>query len=639
MYLTHFLKSNTAAAFVDIVSLTSVEETKAKLIGEVYQALQKDARYTQIRFHDITAYGYQQYSDYIINEEDYITYDVVVPPGTNKSLPSNIAKECISFVASKSYTPESLKASQDYIHLHTRTNNVRLNDTPGDILLNLQNFFADEFNTRLFFNLKFESSYNRVSNTDMFNVLFIKDAFNPSIIEALGYYYITQMSAFLKLCSDRYPSIKVIFLKEDSQEIPRELVNYLTTLELEQDLEKKIGLILQQKIVEQFEGFITDLVKLERLHIICNEVCCNSSLVESISKQALAYGDIWTASQKLGEIYVKVASELSQEFSLIFKNNFPSKEVESLCTTIIERMSNYITDDVQMFYANKGLKFFKDSRTELIGCNKLVSCIYQIKAIKENPSKAEELGLTIPNGILLVGRPGTGKTLAVEKMRDILNLPAIEFNPENYLSSGFGDTDKAVKQALSLASNLSGILFIDEIEKYLSAKGGEEHNVIQRVIAIFLKWMQSPESKNVLVVATANKPNTLSAELLRRFNYKFLFDIPDYHARKELISNKLQEHKVVSITEEDLEELVNNSEGLTGSDIHTAITNLVLEQFANDLSSNISFNALNSKLKGIALSMSNSRYKEYYNSMEFFEWCSLHYVEQAHSTYELAISL
>jgi len=196
--------------------------------------------------------------------------------------------------------------------------------------------------------------------------------------------------------------------------------------------------------------------------------------------------------------------------------------------------------------------------------------------------KAKKAGLTFPKGVLLLGVPGTGKSLCAKAVAREWGLPLLKMDPANLYSKYIGETEKKFKQAMQIAEKMSPlVLWVDEIEKAFASGGNEDGGVSMRVLGSFLSWMQDREG-DVFVVATANDVSRLPPELLRkgRFDEIFFVDLPDAETRKEItrIHLKRRGYDADSI---DLDLLSRAMDGFSGAEIEQVIISSIYTIFTN----------------------------------------------------------
>jgi SpoVK/Ycf46/Vps4 family AAA+-type ATPase len=196
-----------------------------------------------------------------------------------------------------------------------------------------------------------------------------------------------------------------------------------------------------------------------------------------------------------------------------------------------------------------------------------------------------------PTGVLLYGAPGTGKTLiakaiAKESGATFLNIKASSIN-DKY----FGESDKLASALFSLARKLGPtVIFIDEIETLLRKRGCSDFGgAVPSVQGVFLtEWdglvvERNQENNNnntssigmmrtppVVVLGATNRPNDIDAAFLRRMPLRVQTMVPDYQGRLEILKAQLKKENFKD-TDVDLEEIAEETEGFTGSDLKELI--------------------------------------------------------------------
>ncbi|ULA67597.1 MAG: AAA family ATPase [Nitrospira sp.] len=215
----------------------------------------------------------------------------------------------------------------------------------------------------------------------------------------------------------------------------------------------------------------------------------------------------------------------------------------------------------------------EDNRFELGGFVNLKSWLEQAKV--GFTAEAKALNLTPPRGIMLVGVPGCGKSLAAKAIAREWGLPLLKLDAGRLFDKFIGESEKNFRKAIEMAESLSPIvLWIDEIEKAMAAGGGSgdaDAGLSRRLFGAFLTWLQE-KKQDVFVVATANNPSALPPELLRkgRFDEIFFVDLPGRDERTAIWKIHLSLRKQNS-TGFDLQKVVDASEGFSGSEIEQAV--------------------------------------------------------------------
>ncbi|MFQ5736144.1 MAG: AAA family ATPase [Thermodesulfobacteriota bacterium] len=198
--------------------------------------------------------------------------------------------------------------------------------------------------------------------------------------------------------------------------------------------------------------------------------------------------------------------------------------------------------------------------------------------------KIETLGLDIPKGLLLIGVPGSGKSLCCKALAGIWNLPLLRMDVGRLFGSTVGESEKNIRRCIQLAEAVSPcILWIDEIDKAFGGIGGYQGDsgTQMRVFGTFITWLQEKENP-VFVISTANDPKNLPPELWRKGRYDevFFVDLPSEEEREEIFRIHL-ERRVQNMSRLSLRELAQNSQGYTGAEIEQAVKDAVVTTFNN----------------------------------------------------------
>lgn len=243
---------------------------------------------------------------------------------------------------------------------------------------------------------------------------------------------------------------------------------------------------------------------------------------------------------------------------------------------VIDRM---LEEKRRILLESEALEFFPAalSDQEVGGLDNLKAWLrVREKAFTQN---AREYGLPAPKGIVLIGIPGTGKSLTAKMISGMWHLPLIRMDVGALYGSLVGESEERTRRALRLAEAVSPcILWIDEVEKAL-AHGGLDSGTSTRVFASILTWMQE-KTAEVFVVATANDVASLPAELLRRgrFDELFFLDLPSPAEREEIFAVHLRKRNRIP-QDFDLPSLAAASEGFVGAEIEQSIIDAMYTGF------------------------------------------------------------
>ena len=185
--------------------------------------------------------------------------------------------------------------------------------------------------------------------------------------------------------------------------------------------------------------------------------------------------------------------------------------------------------------------------------------------------EARDYGLPAPKGIILVGIPGTGKSLTAKMIGGLWRLPLLRLDVGSFFGSLVGESEERARRALKLAETVAPcVVWIDEMEKAFSF-GGFDGGTSKRVFGTILTWMQEKTSP-CFVIATANDIASLPAELLRkgRFDEIFFLDLPTLDERKEIFGVHLRKRRRLP-QDFDIDKLGRELQGFVGAEIEQAI--------------------------------------------------------------------
>ena len=172
---------------------------------------------------------------------------------------------------------------------------------------------------------------------------------------------------------------------------------------------------------------------------------------------------------------------------------------------------------------------------------------------------------------LFYGPPGTGKTQIVASFAQRFKIALVAVHVGEVMQKFMGDSEKEILATFARAATVApSIVFIDEVDALMTARSGEDHGLERRVKNTFLQCLTSKPA-NVFVFAATNCAHELDDAFKRRFSHMFAVGLPVAAARRRIIETRLPAGNTLSAA--DIDDLVAASEGLTGSEVVTALRN------------------------------------------------------------------
>jgi AAA+ superfamily predicted ATPase len=198
--------------------------------------------------------------------------------------------------------------------------------------------------------------------------------------------------------------------------------------------------------------------------------------------------------------------------------------------------------------------------------------------------EARDFGLPAPKGVMLVGLPGTGKSLAAKCFATAFQVPLLRGDLGGAKSKYVGDSEQNIRRLIALAETMAPcVLWFDEIEKALAGASGQQGDggVSTDALGVILSWMQE-KTASVFVVATANDVRQLPPELLRkgRFDEMFFVDLPQQGERCEIVAASLKAFNR-PIDDIDLQAVAFATDGFVGAEIAALVPDALFEAFAD----------------------------------------------------------
>jgi cell division protease FtsH len=236
---------------------------------------------------------------------------------------------------------------------------------------------------------------------------------------------------------------------------------------------------------------------------------------------------------------------------------------------------------VLSFGRSRASLYTKESRTnvtfdDVAGMEEAKAEVREIIEFLKNPGKFARLGGSIPRGVLLVGSPGTGKTLLAKAIAGEAEVPFFSISGSDFVEMFVGVGASRVRDLFKQAREASPcIVFLDEIDavgrKRGTGMGGGHDEREQTLNAILVEMDGFDSDKGIILVGATNRPDVLDPALLRpgRFDRQVVIDRPDVKGREAILNVHSRKVKLAAYV--DLKRIAKATAGFSGAELAAVI--------------------------------------------------------------------
>src|SRR5436189_2269595 len=298
-------------------------------------------------------------------------------------------------------------------------------------------------------------------------------------------------------------------------------------------------------------------------------------------------GDIWLVSDLL-KYGVKIEAKPEEEPSLlmnIFISWFPMLLLIGIWIFFMRQMQGGGRGGAFSFGKSRARMMDESNNSltfaDVAGCEEAQEEVAELVEFLRDPGKFQKLGGRIPRGVLMVGSPGTGKTLLARAIAGEAKVPFFSISGSDFVEMFVGVGAARVRDMFEQAKkNAPCIIFIDEIDAVGRQRGaglGGGNDEREQTLNQLLVEMDGFESQvGVIVIAATNRPDVLDPALLRpgRFDRQVVVPLPDIRGREQILLVHMR--KVPLATDVKAEVIARGTPGFSGADLANLVNEAAL---------------------------------------------------------------
>ena len=311
--------------------------------------------------------------------------------------------------------------------------------------------------------------------------------------------------------------------------------------------------------------------------------------VTSEGKYITSYApqDLWLVSDLIKNgVKIEAKPEEEQSFLMsIFVSWFPMLLLIGVWIFFMRQMQGGGRGGAFSFGKSKA-KLLDDAKervtfADVAGCDEAKEEVSELVDFLRDPTKFQNLGGRIPRGVLMVGSPGTGKTLLAKAIAGEARVPFFSISGSDFVEMFVGVGAARVRDMFEQAKKQSPcIVFIDEIDAVGRQRGagmGGGNDERQQTLNALLVEMDGFEgSSGVIVIAATNRPDVLDPALLRpgRFDRQVVVPLPDIRGREQILMVHMRKVPVAADVKADI--LSRGTPGMSGADLANLVNEAAL---------------------------------------------------------------
>jgi cell division protease FtsH len=337
----------------------------------------------------------------------------------------------------------------------------------------------------------------------------------------------------------------------------------------------------------EYSAFLGEVKQGRIAKVVIQGRTLDATTVDGKKLTTYAPADLWMVSDLL-KYDVKVVAKPEEEQSFlmnIFVSWFPMLLLIGVWVFFMRQMQGGGRGGAFSFGKSKARMLDENSNqvtfADVAGCEEAKEEVSELVDFLRDPSKFQKLGGRIPRGVLMVGSPGTGKTLLARAIAGEAKVPFYSISGSDFVEMFVGVGAARVRDMFEQAKKASPcIIFIDEIDAVGRQRGaglGGGNDEREQTLNQLLVEMDGFEATaGVIVIAATNRPDVLDPALLRpgRFDRQVVVPLPDIRGREQIL--KVHMRKVPLAPDVDASVLARGCPGFSGADLANLVNEAAL---------------------------------------------------------------
>ena len=323
----------------------------------------------------------------------------------------------------------------------------------------------------------------------------------------------------------------------------------------------------------------------DRVYYLTKEEAAKPANEQTACYTGLPSGDVMGLAERLDAMGVKVDQKIVEDNSgiiLILYYVVMFALVFILMRSLIKRMSG---SDMMGGFGKSKAKVYMEKQTgvtfrDVAGQDEAKESLQEIIDFLHNPQKYTEIGAKLPKGALLVGSPGTGKTLLAKAVAGEADVPFFSISGSDFVEMFVGMGASRVRDLFQQAAKVAPcIIFIDEIDavgRNRDSRYGGNSEQEQTLNQLLAEIDGFDSTKGIVCLAATNRPEILDKALLRpgRFDRRIVVDRPNLQGRLDTL--KVHTRKIKLSEDVDLKKIAQATAGCVGADLANLVNEAAL---------------------------------------------------------------